>query len=189
MMQSLFTYPRIPLRVWLLCLIPLAVAGCDKVQVDFDKDAPFASYKTYHWADGNDVDEINELVHRRIVAAIDQQMELKGFSKVESNPDVFVAYHASFKDQMVVDTTTYGYGYGPGWGWHGGMGGMGSSTSRVRQYTEGTFVVDIWDAGRKQLVWRAAKTGTVNEKTGTDDKKVRKSAAEFFKDYPPDVTR
>lgn len=188
-MQLRFPSPRIPSRVWLLCLLLPAVVGCDKVQVDYDKDAPFSSYKTYMWADGNDVDEINELVHRRIVAAIDEQMRLEGFQQVQSDPDVYVTYHATFEDQMVVDTTHYGYGYGPGWGWYGGMGGMGSSTSRTRQYTQGTFVIDIWDAKKKQLVWRAAKTGTVDEKTGTDDKKVRKGAAEFFKQYPPDVTR
>ena len=70
-----------------------------------------------------------------------------------------------------------GWGYGPGWGWdpywggaYGagwGMGGMGSSTTRVTTYTKGTLIIDVYDAKQKQIVWR----GTVEDVVKDDPAK------------------
>ena len=105
----------------LIALLVPAAAMAQKVSYDYDKTANFAAFKTYAHKDGTKVGQ--PLIDERIVAAIDAQMAAKGFTKSETNPDVFVVYHVAFDKQKDISTYSSGYGggYGPyGWGWGGG---------------------------------------------------------------------
>lgn len=77
--------------------------------------------------------------------------------------DLYITYHITTKDNTVLNTTSFGYGgRGPGWGaWGGGMGG---STTTSSTYTEGTLVVDAYEAADKKMVWRGTGTVTIKEK-------------------------
>jgi hypothetical protein len=168
-------------------LLLLTMVGCDlKTSVDYDRNADFSSYKTYDWADP-DNPEIDDLTHRRILAAVDDQMQAVGFQKVDSNPDVYVTYFGDDDERTVIDTNNYGYGYGGGWYWGGGLG-MSSSTSTVRTYNVGTLVVDIYDAAKKELVWRGAISGTVSDNPQKNEKNIDKGLVKLFKSYPPDTS-
>ena len=163
--------------------------GCSsrKVNFDYDRSADFSSFKTYAWYDGQQsIKEEDPLGHQRVMDAVDQQMSAKGFSKASSNPDVYVTYNAEDNEQVRMDTTSMGYGYGGDWYWGGGMGmGMGSSTTQVRTYTQGTLIVDIWDAKKKQLVWRGVGSETVSNNPESNAKKIDGTVADMFKKYPP----
>ena len=76
-----------------LALVP-AIAAAQKTTYDFDKSAPFATFKTYAMKDGTKTG--NELIDKRLVAAIEAQMAAKGFTKNDSNPDVVVVFHIAF---------------------------------------------------------------------------------------------
>jgi hypothetical protein len=174
------------LKNWYLLFLTalLLLASCDlKTSVDFDRNADFSAIETYAWV-GRKHPEISDLTHKRIVAAVEEQMGLEGLTKVESNPDVYVTYHGDDNQRTVIDTTHYGYGYGPGWYW-GGYGGVASSTSRVRTYTEGTLIIDIYDAAKKELVWRGTVTGTVSDNPRQNEKNINKGVAKVFKKFPP----
>jgi hypothetical protein len=73
-------------------------------------------------------------------------------------------------------------GYGYRWG---GMGGMGSATTTVSEYTVGTLVVDMFDAKSKGLVWRGAAQDELSDKTEKNIKKLAKASDKLFKDFPP----
>ena len=81
-----------------------------------------------------------------------------------------------------MDTTHMDYGFGDDWYWGGGMG---SSTTQVRTYTQGSLIVDIWDAEKKQLVWRGIGSDTVSSNPESNAKKIDKVVADLFKKYPP----
>ena len=86
-------------------------------------------------------------------------MAAKGFTKSETNPDVFVVYHVAFDKQKDISTYSSGYGggYGAyGWGYGGGWGG-GTTTTQVRDILVGTLVVDLADA--KKGTARVARHG------------------------------
>lgn len=173
----------------------IVVVGCSsmKVNYDYDHQADFTQYKTYAWHDSDtNVADTDPLAHERFLSAVDSQLAAKGFSKVSSNPDVFVTYHAEESQQMSLDTTYMGggWGYGPGWGWGGyGMGGagMGSSTTTVRKYNVGTIALDMWDATQKRLVWRGTVSDTVSDNPSKNADKINKAADKLFKDYPPEA--
>ena len=168
-------------------LIPVA-ALAQKVSYDFDKTANFSAFKTYAHKDGTKVGQ--PLIDERIVAAIDEQMAAKGFTKAEANPDVFVVYHMAFDKQQDISTYSSGYGggYGAyGWGWGGGFGATGTSTTQVRDILIGTLVVDLADAKKGQLAWRGM--GVKEVKTQADpekrDKSINEALKKIFKNYPP----
>ncbi len=83
---------------------------------------------------------------------------------MRENPDIYVTYHFTSKDNTVYHTDSFGYGgYGRGWGgWGGGMGG--TSTTRASTYTRGTLLIDAYEASEKKMVWRGTGTVTVKEK-------------------------
>ena len=161
--------------------------GCSsrKVSFDYNRGADFSSFKTYAWHEGEQsIKEKDPIGHQRVIDAVDRQMSAKGFRKVSSSQDVYVTYNGEDNEQVRMDTTHMDYGYPGDWYWGGGMG-MGSSTTQVRTYTEGTLIVDIWDAKKKQLVWRGVGSDTVSDNPQSNAKKIDKVIADMFKRYPP----
>jgi hypothetical protein len=164
-----------------------ALLVAQKVSYDYDKSANFAAFKTYAHKDGTKVGQ--PLIDDRIVAAIDTEMAAKGFTKSETNPDVFVVYHVAFDKQKDISTFSSGYGggYGPyGWGWGGGWSG-GTTTTQVRDILVGTLVVDIADAKKGELAWRGMATKEVNTQANPEkrDKSINNAMKKVFKNYPP----
>lgn len=170
----------------LLAVLALGIAvGCAslKVNTDYAREADFSKYKTFAYTDTeNNIEDTNQLGHRRLVDGIRREMLGKGLEEVGGNPDLYVTYHGEDKEQVSLDTTSYGYGYGRGWYWGGGMG---STTTTVRTYTQGTLVVDIWDAEAKELIWRGVASDTISDNPEKNIAKVNKAIAKMFERYPP----
>lgn len=164
------------------CLFAIAVTSCstDKLTIDYDRDADFSQLKSFAYKSTTPAED--QLMDRRIVAAIEQELSNEGLQKVDANPDVYVTYHAATQTQRSWNTTGMGYGYGPGW--YGG-GGMGTTTTREVQYEVGTLVIDVWDAKRKQLVFRGSASGTLSDNPQKLAKGIQKAVEEIFKKYPP----
>jgi hypothetical protein len=96
-------------------------------------------------------------------------------TQVNSNPNVFVATHVTTHTvpQVIAD------GFGP-WGFGGGM-------ATVQTYTEGSLIVDLYDATTKKMVWRGVATATVSSKPEKNAQKIDKSLMKLFARYPPTV--
>ena len=164
-----------------------AIAAAQKTTYDFDKTAPFATFKTYSMQTGTPTK--NELIDKRLEAAIESQLAAKGFKRVDANPDVFVIYHVAFDQQKDISSYSTGPmygGYGYGWG-----GGWGSTTTdvRVREILVGTLAVDIVDAKKKSMAWRGLGTKEIdtNAKPEKRDQNINKAVEKIFKNYPPKV--
>ena len=145
----------------LIVIVLVTIAGpvfAQQIHIDYDKDYDLSGITTFTWAETSktSVAEANPLLHSRILNGIEYYLTLAGTREVESDPDVYVTYHASTRDQVVVNTTNWGYGYPRGWGYYGGRSYHSGvpSTTTVNTYKRGTLVVDVWDAETKQLVWR-----------------------------------
>ena len=79
-----------------------------------------------------------------------------------------------------------GNGGGYGWGYGGGWAGCTTST-QVRDILVGTLVIDMADAGHKQIVWRGVGTKEIDTKAKPEkrDKSIKKAVDKIFKNYPP----
>ena len=54
-----------------------------------------------------------------------------------------------------------------------------STTTRVVEYEKGTLVVDIWDAAKKELVWRGEVTDSLPDNVEKTQKTVVKAISKL----------
>jgi len=167
----------------LLAVALLFTAGCDlTANADWDQNVDFSAIKTYQWA-GQKPNALSDLAHKRIVAAVDEQLQAKGLSQTQSGPDVYIIYYGDSDKKVMVNTDSYGYGYGPGWYWGGG--GMRGSTTTVSTYQVGTLVIDMYSTAKKELIWRGTVSGTISDNPQKNAKLIQKAVEKVFKKYPP----
>jgi hypothetical protein len=175
--------------VALVCIAALAV-GCSSVSInhDWDKDAPFPDYQTYQWLEventpvpGNarTAQQSNDLFKQRVRRAVNAELDKKGLTLVDSDPDLLVVFHTGVEQKINVTDWGYRYSYDY-WGW-------GGRQIDVYQYEEGTLIVDLIDARAQELVWRGSGSRTVDpnwspEKT---DHVVQDAVKKMFTKYPP----
>jgi hypothetical protein len=156
-------------------------AMAQKVTIDYAHDFDFSGAKTFQYVVTKDSNIKNELMADRIATMFKKELAEGGLKEVTENPDIYVTYHATSKENTSYNTTSMGYGgyggYYGGWGGYGrygGMGGMGSSTTYATTYTEGTLIFDAYEPGDKKLVWRGTGTVTVKAKPEKQIKQVDK---------------
>ena len=155
-------------------LMTTALVHAQKVNVDSDPAAPFATYKTYAWTGGTPAP--NALSEQRLHASVDGRLAARGLAMNTTAPDVIVATHVTTKERQEVIAT--GFGYGP-WGFGGGYGG-----ASVQTYVEGTLVLDLYDAKTKKMVWRGIATATASDKPTKNTDKMNKALDKMFEKFP-----
>ena len=158
----------------LALVMSTAAAYAQKVNVDSDPAAPFATYKTYAWTAGTPAP--NALSDQRLHAAVDAKLAAEGLAMNTTAPDVIVSTHVSTKDKQ--ELIANGFGYGP-WGFGGGFGG-----ATVETFVEGTLVVNLYDAKTKKMVWRGVATATASDKPTKNTEKMNKALDKMFEKYP-----
>jgi hypothetical protein len=162
-------------------LIVLGLAAtpalAQKVYIDYAHDFDFDAVKRFQYVETKDSDVADPLMADRIVSMIKKELVEGGLKEVTENPDLFVTYHVTTRENQVYNTTHMGYGgWGPGWGaWGGGVGiGMSSSTTTASTYVEGTLIIDAYEPADKKLVWRGSGTVTLKAKPEKQIRQVEK---------------
>lgn len=184
-----FVYRLSLLPIFILFVTPMRAQD---IRYNYDQSAKFGSYKTYQWVDlpgpGGAVPD--QLIDQSIKRAVDEQLAQKGLVRVGNGGDLWVGYHAVVRGETDINLSAFGNGGGP-WGWGGGLDGFnsGTVTGRTSTIPVGTLVVDLYEPGRKQLVWRGDATKTLDLKKDPDKnyKVLQKSMTKLFKKYPPQV--
>ena len=170
-------------RIFVLVVMTLLISSAavaQKTNVDWDRQANFSQYHTYAWQ--KSPHPAKNFWNDRIMDAIDKQLQAKGLTKVDSNPDLWVVYSNSIHDQKEVVGT--GYNMGPYWGW-GYWGGPTTTTYNTWVTKIGTLVVEISDPKQHDLLWRGSATDTISDNSNKNIKTLDKAVAKLFKDYPP----
>ncbi len=150
------------------------------IWVDYDKEADFNKLKTFKWLPLPEKEIAPSIVKKRIIKAVNYQLELKDFKKAEKNPDFLIALHTG--KQAKVNIRERGYSYGR-YGRHGGI----SSSVDVYQYEEGTAIVDFVDAQSKELIWRGTATAVIDPtRTPKErEKLIDEAVKDMLKNFPP----
>jgi len=164
-----------------------SLAACSGISYnhDYDPSIDFSSLKTYAWIHPSDSSStqrfLSPLIERRVVNAIDTDLASKGFEKASTGrPDFLVNFYGTTQEKIDVSTYYSGWGY---YGWYGG------TSVDVRQWTEGTLVIDIIDFSEKDLAWRGYACGAVDRNTNQPPEEVTRRVNEvvtkILKDFPP----
>ncbi|WP_203293829.1 DUF4136 domain-containing protein [Luteirhabdus pelagi] len=162
----------------------LALTSCSTVRVatDYDRKASFETYNSFaFYKPGIDQAQISDLDKKRILRAIDAELNAKGFNKSES-PDLLVSIFTKERERVNVYNNNFGWGWGWNPWWYGG--GFGNTVSRS---TEGSLYIDLIDAKTNELVWqgigsaRLITSGDIDKK----DQRIREIVSEILAEYPP----
>jgi hypothetical protein len=139
-------------------LLTAAPAFAQKIYVGHDPDYDIDGIESFSWSKTleTSAEASDPLMHSHIVNTIEHYLSVGGIREVESDPDVYVTYHTSTTDSLILNVSYFGYGYPAGWGW-GGYG-YAFPTATVSSFETGTLVVDVWDADTKEMVWRGIAT-------------------------------
>lgn len=164
-----------------LGLLLSTASFAQKTNVDWDRNANFSNFHTYAWQKSPHPGK--GLWDQRIIDGIDKQLQAKGLTKVDSNPDLWVVYSNSIKEQKQVVGT--GYNMGPYWGWGYGYG-PSTTTYNTWITKEGTLVIELADAKDHQLMWRGSATATISDNSNKNLKTLDNALNKLFKGYPPE---
>jgi len=169
-------------------IVPFAIAllfltSCQSVRVvaDYDKAAPFNSYKSFGFhKEGVDRAEISDLDKRRILKAIETSLLEKGFTKSET-PDLLVNFFTKEKQQVNIYNNNFN-SFGWGWGWGGPYFG---TQYNVSNSTQGTLYIDLIDTKRKELIWQGIGRGNISTSVKYKDERINEFVASILREYPP----
>ncbi|MCF6297270.1 MAG: DUF4136 domain-containing protein [Flavobacteriaceae bacterium] len=168
-----------------------------KVSSDYDKNADFSNFKTYaFYKKGIDKVEISDLDKRRILRAIEAELDAKGFVKSE-DPDFLISIFTKSREKIDVYNNNYygwypwyyGFGFG-GFGMGMGMGmGNGFGHNNVITSTEGTLFIDLIDARKKELAWQGVGTGILSSSSDIQKKEenIKEFVSKIMMQYPPQL--
>lgn len=178
------------MRMWRTAVMGVFIIGlwgCAAVSVrtDYDRSVDFRKFKAYNWDSEQqvpgDVLARDPLLRKRIKTAVDEVLQSRGFElRPSGNADFTVMIHAGVKERMrITDWGNYGW-YDPWWGPYGGR-------LDVSYYTEGTLVIDLFDAATRELAWRGMGEGIVREYTDAKrmEEEVRNTVTEILEHFPP----
>ena len=166
-----------------ILLVTVFAVSCSSIRVNSDYDAAvdFNQYKTYaFFKQGIDKAEISDLDKKRILRAIDAEMQKKGFVKSDS-PDMLINIFTRANEQ--VNVNNWGYNYGWGWGYSPWM--WGGNYTTVNTSTQGILYIDILDARKKELVWQGIGTGVLTLDRERKQERINEFVMEIMKEYPP----
>ncbi len=189
---------RIRVFILLAAVLFVGPASAQKIYIDYDMDYDRSTIKTYAWMETQEtsVKDSDPLLHSRIVSGIEHNLTLGGLIEADSDPDIYVTYHGSSKEELSVNTTSIGVGYPSGWGHgpYGGYGGYygshyggmygGTASTTVTSYQIGTLVIDVWDADTEKLIWRGMAANIVlTENPNKMAKKIDKALRKMVKKW------
>ncbi|MDF9799028.1 hypothetical protein OKW21_004291 [Catalinimonas alkaloidigena] len=164
----------------------LLFIGCTPnlmVNTDYDRDADFRQYETFYWSDefqhdGNEGENnplfYNTLNKKRLKTAIERELEGKGYTLSENNPDLLVNARV-----LVEERNTQNYAYGPYsyWGW--GYNNYRSADSEK----EGDVVIELIDQNQQQLVWQGYASGVLDTDTENRQEEISEAVTIILSKY------
>ena len=153
------------LILW-LALGLLAAGGCSKayeikVLTDFNPSAEFSAFHTFAFSGMTDRGrEIgasfnNSPLRMRVKEMVNEQLAAKGLRQVGLEDRPDLLVHLFF------------------------------DVNDADKYQEATLIVNLAEASKKKLVWRAVIRETVGDSLEKNFEMVNKGVAKAFKDYPP----
>lgn len=165
-----------------LCVALFSISCASvSVAVDYDRQADFSTYKTYaFFKEGIDRTPISDLDKKRILRAIEQNLNAKGMT-VSENPDFLVNIFTKERENInVYNNHPYYWGWGMGWGpfW-------GSGVYNVSSNTEGTLYIEFIDAKKRELVWQGKGSGYIPQNVESKEEAIAKFVSAILEKYPP----
>lgn len=173
---------------FLLCCLSLLAACTITPRHEFDPAVDFGRYQSYSWkapdyGDGKVSDPIldSELLGRRVEAAVDAELQARGFRRSTESPDMIVTYHTSKDFEYRRSGPRFSVGIHQGYG-HFHTGLLLDDWGTMKK--EGVLIVDIIDAESSELVWRGWRELPLVQEYFNSER-VNSTVASILSAFPP----
>jgi hypothetical protein len=173
-------------QIFLTLFLLILFAGCSTVTVnyDYDMETDFTTLKSFNWMPDTPEPGMNDLAVSRVKNAVNRNLQAKGFTLSQSDPDFMIAVHGGSKTKL--DVVDWGYSYSRYGRYGGGYYGTGHRIDTY-EYQQGTLILDFVDANAMQLIWRGSATAVVNPDASPQEReqKVNEAVSKMLQNFPP----
>ena len=165
-------------------LLICSMVQAQKTSAAFDENVDFSNFKTFAFdKDGARNPFVNDLIKE----AVERELTSRGLTKVNTDPDLKVAYLAATVPNLQVQNVPFYHVVNPAY-----SGMVGSATMNMWDVTTGTLVIDLWDRKTDRVVFRGTITDVLQRAPSADlkadakivSKPINKGVAKIFKKYP-----
>lgn len=178
---------------YLFALVTAALfffAGCESPKtVDYDSAmlGKMRSYKSYTIESREERSSyqhvsLTEIVDRRIVTALENQLKVRGYRADSAQPDFIVTFFTKTEQKTKVNDLGMAGGFSRRYPYRGYY--SGASRYSVDQYEEGTLIVDIIDFETKQMVWRGAASRRLGRQA-PQQAEIHDIIVDILAEFPP----
>jgi Domain of unknown function (DUF4136) len=169
------------LKIFILALLVVSCAPI-RVSYDYEKTTDFTKYKTYNYY--QDIETgMSELDTKRILAALDTNLQSKGLSLSET-PDFFINIQSSEFQESQPNTVGVGLG-GEGRNVGGGLSvGIPIGQSNINRQ----IIIDFIDENGKGLFWQAVSDSSYSPKASPQKREatIKAIVEKVLLQYPPE---
>lgn len=168
----------------------LLLTACSSVSIkhDYDQGTDFSAYRTYSWMPERPLlvgpaTAVSPLLEGRLLKAADAALSAKGMTFIDNaeRADVVLSFSIGARDKIRVDSYPSSYRGRGGWGW----GAPYYQEVDVRNYTEGTLSIDIFDVQKRAPVWHGWAVKTISSSDRGNEALVREIVAKILEEFPP----
>jgi len=170
----------VPIAVWMGACATLNVSA------DYDPATDFSVYHTWAWGPADELPtgdprlDHNPFFNQRVQEAVAANLAARGLRRVlPEEADLLVHYHASIERRVDVVSLDRERGYEM------------SAVPQLREWEQGTLMVDIAEAPSNRIVWRGwaqADIAGVIDHPDAMRQRIREACAKMFKRFPPPGT-
>jgi hypothetical protein len=181
-------------RIYIVLLFALLLWSC--AVTDIDRSVNFSELRKFDWGKS----EISvshplyksDLIEKKIRNVVTAEFGKKGIAQDTKDPDFLVSYRTHTekkKEQRPAYPAFFPYSFRgfypyPFYGYFGyRFPAAYGFPGKVREYTEGTLILDILDADTGELVWRGSVSGNVDNAKNIQ-KQIEKGVRAILKKYP-----
>lgn len=170
------------------------LSACSSLEVksDYDTSVNFTHYKTFAFHQILDQSgSVSNLNKNRIIRAIKADLAKKGLTETKQNPDLIVNMTTIIenKKSVIAHTDYYGYdGFYRPYHWSGRYAGFAppsTTTFDVREYKDGSLIIDIIDAANQQLIWQGIGNKEIDKPADNPDAVINEAVTKIMESFPP----
>jgi hypothetical protein len=192
---------RTALRTLILLCIGVLLAACasgpPRPTVDYKTDYDFRAVKKIAFLQdtgqvyGVNPLQLSDMQRDRIREALSYALTNRGFQMVAdaAQADLLLSWNLVTEQMTDVDSWgSLGMGYGGVYGVYGGYNCWSCIPGQdisVRNYTQGTFIVDMIDPKLDKSVWRGVTQSPLKVNQREDQGKYNEAATAMFASFPP----
>lgn len=148
-----------------------------KVNSEYDPEIDFSALQSYDWFPFPGKNIRYGLIIKQIKNEMNMQLKVRGFKKISSNPDFFIALHGGIQPRLGFTEWQYLHEHYEPYAL--------KRRIDIINYADDTFIIDFIDTKTKILIYRAIVTAYISIEPTQEkrEEKIREAIAKVLENY------